>query len=213
MDNQQSSTNSGSQLSSQGYGLGISIGILVFALTNLNVSSDGSRTTVNRNNNRDYSGNTGSYNIIGSGNIINNNCCHDGGKDLCNTHDQILQCLYTSRYEEHRDRVRAPVEGTCTWVTEHSKYKDWLEGGVSGVLWLSADPGCGKSVIASYLVKHLESRPDAIVCYFFFKDDSEEQRSATFALCAVLHQIFKRRPHLIEFAREEFKAKGKGFTE
>ncbi|PWW74296.1 NACHT-ANK domain protein transcript variant 1 [Tuber magnatum] len=126
---------------------------------------------------------------------------------------EMLQYLYTSRYEEHRRRVQKPVEGTCSWVMEHPKYKDWLEKKTSGLLWLSADPGCGKSAIASFLVGHLQSRPDTIVCYFFFKDDSDEQRSAPFALCAILHHIFRKRERLIEFAGEAFKARGIKFTQ
>src|SRR5207237_3576997 len=118
------------------------------------------------------------------------------------------QCLYTSKYGKHWDRVREPVQGTCTWVTEHSKYRDWLEKRKPGLLWLSADPGCGKSVIASFLIKHLKMHSDAIVCYFFFKDDSEEQRSAEYALCAILHQLFMQRKPLSKFAQEAFEAKG-----
>ncbi|PWW75032.1 hypothetical protein C7212DRAFT_358601 [Tuber magnatum] len=125
---------------------------------------------------------------------------------------EILQCLYTSVYESHRGRVREPAGGTCTWVTEHPKYKDWLEKKTSGLLWLSADLGCGKSVIASFLVTHLKIQTNAIVCYFFFKDDSEEQKSAASALCAILHQLSRQRNTLCIYAEEAFKAKGKRFT-
>ncbi|PWW73855.1 hypothetical protein C7212DRAFT_365485 [Tuber magnatum] len=106
-----------------------------------------------------------------------------------------------------------PVEGTCTWVTEHPRYKDWVEEGAASLLWLSGDPGYGKSVIASFLITHLTTRRDAIVCYFFFKDDSEEQRSATFALCSILHQLFVQRNSLCIYAEGAFEAKGKRFTE
>ncbi|PWW74705.1 hypothetical protein C7212DRAFT_283300 [Tuber magnatum] len=127
--------------------------------------------------------------------------------------ENILQCLYTSSYGEHWGRVRDPVEGTCTWVTEHPRYKNWLEEKSAALLWLSADPGCGKSVTASFLIKHLKTRADTIVCYFFFKDDYADQRSPKFALCAILHQLFTQRKHLCGYAEQEFKAKGKGFTE
>ncbi|PWW74073.1 hypothetical protein C7212DRAFT_359329 [Tuber magnatum] len=124
-----------------------------------------------------------------------------------------MQCLYSSGYEEHRGRVRTPVEGTCTWVTEHPKYREWFENKTSGVLWLSGDPGCGKSVIASFLITHLKAQTDATVCYFFFKDDSEEQRSASSALCAVLHQLFFQNKSLHVYAQEAFDAKGRRFTQ
>src|SRR5205807_7291185 len=139
----------------------------------------GSSSAVPRSIHGDYGGNTCDNNTYGS---FNTNYIIHGGTSSSMSHAEILQCLYTSRYEDQRRRVREPVEGTCSWVTEHPKYKDWLEKKTSGLLWLSADPGCGKSVIASFLVEQLQRRPGAIVCYFFFKDDSDEQRSATFAL-------------------------------
>ncbi|PWW75226.1 NACHT-ANK domain protein transcript variant 3 [Tuber magnatum] len=151
----------------------------------------------------DYSGNVGDNNIYGSGNIIH----YHGDTNL---YDQILQCLYRGGYEEQRKRVREAVEGTCT---EHPRYKDWLETKTSGLLWLSGDPGCGKSVIASFLVKHLKTHSNATICYFFFKDDSDEQKNATFALCAILHQMFKKRNSLVRFAEKEFKANSSKFAQ
>src|SRR5205807_10584826 len=114
----------------------------------------------------DYSGNTGNNNTYGSGNTYH----YHGGTNSPPSYAEIMQCLYTSVYESHRDRIRKPVVGTCTWVTEHAKFKDWVGKKTSSLLWLSADPGCGKSVIASFLVDHLKTRPDTVVCYFFFKD-------------------------------------------
>ncbi|RPA92064.1 hypothetical protein L873DRAFT_1794466 [Choiromyces venosus 120613-1] len=157
-----------------------------------------------------HSGNSGDHNITVSGSTININ---QGDANPAGNHAKILQCLYTSQYESHRDRVPEPVEGTCTWVTEHPKYKDWWEKETSGLLWLSGDPGCGKSVTASFLVTYLKNQPNAIVCYFFFRDDSEEQRSATFALCAILHQLFSQRKSLCRYAEEAFECKGKRFVE
>ncbi|PWW72234.1 NACHT-ANK domain protein transcript variant 4 [Tuber magnatum] len=157
----------------------------------------------------DYTGNTGDNNNFNSGNTNNN---YYGDTHL-SMEDRILRCLYTSGYESHRMRVRGPVEGTCAWVTEHPRYKEWLEKKTSGLLWLSADPGYGKSVIASFLVGHLGTHSNAAVCYFFFKDDSDEQRSATFALCAILHQLFVRRKPLCRYAEPAFRAKDSRFAE
>ncbi|PWW76064.1 hypothetical protein C7212DRAFT_280259 [Tuber magnatum] len=169
----------------------------------------GPSLTANSNNQGNYSGNTNSNNS-NYNNTININ---HSDTSPSRKHTEILQCLYTSSYESHRDRVPEPVEGTCTWVTEHQKYLDWSAKKTSGLLWLSADPGCGKSVIASFLVTHLKNQRNAIVCYFFFKDDSNEQKSATFALCAILHQLFSQRTHLCKYAEEAFKTKGAKFTE
>ena len=59
---------------------------------------------------------------------------------------------------------------------------------------MTADPGCGKSVLSRALVDErlLDSAPiDTTICSFFFKDTSEDQRSLVNALAALLHQLFK----------------------
>jgi ankyrin repeat protein len=62
------------------------------------------------------------------------------------------------------------------------------------MLWVSADPGCGKSVLARHLVdSELPTTISRTTCYFFFKDDFDDQRSVTSALCCILHQLFTER--------------------
>src|SRR5947207_3768346 len=108
---------------------------------------------------------------------------------------KCLQYLYSSDYESHRRRNPDRVQGTCEWFLRHGKYQYWSQEQKSSLLWVSADPGCGKSVLASFLVDELkspESQRDlsGTVCFFFFKDDNDKQKSAAFALCALLHQLF-----------------------
>jgi hypothetical protein len=82
---------------------------------------------------------------------------------------------------------------------------------------VSADPGCGKSVLASFLVDQFQSSktrtglPET-VCYFFFKDDAVEQKKALYALSAILHQIYAAQPGLLRHALEESQAKGSSKT-
>lgn len=83
---------------------------------------------------------------------------------------------------------------------------------------MSADPGYGKSVLASFLVDEFnnpesQSILPTTVCFFFYKDGYEEQNNAQSALCALLHQLFKAKTPLIKHAMKELKAKGQKFTE
>ncbi|KAF2147969.1 purine and uridine phosphorylase, partial [Myriangium duriaei CBS 260.36] len=94
------------------------------------------------------------------------------------------------------------VDGTCLWVLQHPRYIQWTKGKVSPVLWISADPGCGKSVLARSLVDQdlrVSVPTSSSICYFFFKDNSEQNKLST-ALCAVLHQLFTQQPELIRHA-------------
>jgi hypothetical protein len=77
------------------------------------------------------------------------------------------------------------------------------------MLWISADPGCGKSVLTSFLVDAQPTHNSrATICYFFFKDDNDQQRKSNFAIAAILHQIYTSQPSLIKHALKWHQAKG-----
>ena len=107
-------------------------------------------------------------------------------------------------YEWYKNRVEDRVEGTCTWFLNHKHFQEWLDQD-SGPLLVSADPGCGKSVLAKYLIDHQLPR-SATICYFFFKD--QDQNTIKQALCALLHQLFSHKPSLIRHAMPHYEKNG-----
>ncbi|KAK5660882.1 hypothetical protein OQA88_12253 [Cercophora sp. LCS_1] len=122
-----------------------------------------------------------------------------------------LSTFRTSDYEAHKARNPPAVLGTCIWILEHEKYQAWVQTSGPSLLWLSADPGCGKSVLASFLVDHYRScLSNTNICYFFFKADNAEQNDATFALSAALHQLYSHQPELIEVARKSLETEHRG---
>ncbi|KAL6700546.1 hypothetical protein J3F84DRAFT_392590 [Trichoderma pleuroticola] len=112
-------------------------------------------------------------------------------------------------YEWYKDRVEKKVENTCLWFLQHERFQTWLKQ-ESGPLLVSADPGCGKSVLARHLVDEVLPRPGTTVCYFFFKD--QDQNTVRQALCALLHQLFGQKPYLIKYAIEEYRKDGPGLN-
>jgi ankyrin repeat protein len=73
---------------------------------------------------------------------------------------------------------------------------------------VTADPGCGKSVLSKSLIgEELKSHESRSTCYFFFKDN-DEQNSLKDALCSLLHQLFSYRPHLLSHAIPSFNRNG-----
>jgi len=110
-------------------------------------------------------------------------------------------------YEWYKNRVDDRVEGTCQWFLKHEHFIRWSKQ-ESGPLLVSADPGCGKSVLAKHLIDQVlpNIKPTASVCYFFFKD--RDQNTARQALCALLHQLFLCKPHLIRHAMPSFTSDG-----
>lgn len=109
-------------------------------------------------------------------------------------------------YEWYKDRVEERVQDTCLWFLKHEHFQDWLKQ-ESGPLLVTADPGCGKSVLAKYLVDHYLPR-SITICYFFFKD--KDQNTIRQALCALLHQLFSQKQCLIKHAMLQFCKDGQG---
>lgn len=100
------------------------------------------------------------------------------------------------------------MDGTCTWVLDSPQYLHWWESDHNHILWISADPGCGKSVLARSLIDIDITKSGASVCYFFFKNNEEQNNLAT-TLCAILHQLLAMQPDLLQLALESWKLNGK----
>ncbi|VUC21709.1 unnamed protein product [Clonostachys rosea] len=123
-------------------------------------------------------------------------------KDLSgleNYKKSILHLLYPfgSEFEVQKDRNPERIAGTCEWFIKHERFQHWRETQSSSLLWVSADPGCGKSVLAKCLVDEFCLKSGITTCYFFFKDALQSQSEVTDALRCLLYQIFHQQPTLL----------------
>ncbi|KAJ8063446.1 hypothetical protein OCU04_008662 [Sclerotinia nivalis] len=140
-------------------------------------------------------------------------------KQLRRTDDEekCLQSFRTTNYETQKNLNPKREEDTCLWCLKDPKFLDWRDKSSSRLLWVTADPGCGKSVLSRALVDERLFEQEAngtIICYFFFKDTSEKQRSPASALSALLHQLFisEKGAKLIKHAMPAFHENEKHFS-
>ncbi|KAJ5248263.1 hypothetical protein N7497_008324 [Penicillium chrysogenum] len=122
-----------------------------------------------------------------------------------------------SDYEGYKDFNRLRVQGTCEWFFNDEKFCKWRDSNTSGLLWLSAGPGCGKSILSRALIDERRlslNVTTSTVCHFFFKDGYEDRMYSVNALCAVLHQLFSHDPSgaLIKLALPAHKNYGKSLV-
>jgi hypothetical protein len=105
----------------------------------------------------------------------------------------------TSSYDDFKNINPKRANGTCEWFLRHDNFRNWKESDRDDLLWLSAHPGCGKSVLSRMLVDE-RLVGCASVCHFFFKESAKqnEQNKATTAICALLNQLFHQRQKLLE---------------
>ena len=129
------------------------------------------------------------------------------GWKMSRVESECLETLRTVDYESDKSRIADRVKGTCKWFTTHNKYRSWLHETHSRLLWVTADPGCGKSVLSKFLVNNYIDNAaigTTSICYFFFRDGSEKNQDGTNALCALLHQLFYQKRALIRHALPAF---------
>ena len=116
---------------------------------------------------------------------------------------QKMTGRFNSGCKSYMERLnRKPVEGTCGWFQKNEKFQKWIENDCS-LLIVTADAGCGKSVLSRYLVESLLPRecPHWIVCHFFFKDQSDQKALGT-GLSCVIHQLLSQTESLSERAEK-----------
>jgi hypothetical protein len=114
-------------------------------------------------------------------------------------------------------------QGTLGWVLEHGRYKHWIhldDTDNSRFLWISGNPGCGKTVLSKFL---LDSVEDSVktqglarkqpVLYFFFDDKYDKQKSAVSLLRTLLHQILEQLPALIDHVMPYYISQGTNMVE
>ncbi|KAJ5806268.1 uncharacterized protein N7503_003870 [Penicillium pulvis] len=131
--------------------------------------------------------------------------------------DKERKCVQMFRqsnpYENQKNRTPKRVFETGKWFLENDKFLDWREKEGPDLLWMSAKPGSGKSVLVKTMIDEglvtLSHQKLSAVCYFFFKDISPYQRSALSAMSAILHQLFSAFPSLVKHALSPYDLNGR----
>ncbi|KAJ5999891.1 hypothetical protein N7481_000300 [Penicillium waksmanii] len=120
---------------------------------------------------------------------------------LTDQQQRCHQAFKIGNYTNQKNINPERAEGTCQWALQSPEYVRWRESCGNELLWVSADPGCGKSVLARSIIDNFSeaSSFSVTIIYFFFKDN-DEQNTLCSALCTILHQLFSQRPHLLQHA-------------
>ncbi|KAJ5199305.1 Tetratricopeptide-like helical [Penicillium cf. griseofulvum] len=106
------------------------------------------------------------------------------------TNANLRRLLQPSRTSEDRYTTmnRNRVKQTGDWIRDETEFTDWITG-KKPVLWISGNPGAGKSYIATNMIHYLKQEPDVSLGFFFFKDDNTTTRSTHQALRDIAFQI------------------------
>lgn len=105
------------------------------------------------------------------------------------------------------------VPGTCEWIQRNSVFIDWLNR-ESQLLWLSAGPGKGKSMMSLYLLEVIERRArmshnNEILIFYFFTERNDHKRNTGCAMLrSLIYQILEHAPVFIQSILPKLQLRG-----
>ncbi|KAF2279455.1 uncharacterized protein EI97DRAFT_492076 [Westerdykella ornata] len=121
----------------------------------------------------------------------------------------LLNSMYLAEYKAQLPR---PVQGTCSWILSHPAYLSWLTAEENRLLWVTGEPGCGKTMLSAYVTDHLSlgnAGPVKPQIFFFFCDDTvKSQRDAIAILRGILYQILQQHRKLIKHVKSRLELDG-----
>ncbi|KAK1478787.1 NACHT and TPR domain-containing protein, partial [Colletotrichum abscissum] len=114
---------------------------------------------------------------------------------LSSNRDKLKKILQPSVYpvDTYTALDRTRTAGTCEWILQDPALQAWIAGDVR-FLWISGNPGTGKSYLTSRMVswgRDLldEQQTTSMMGYFFFRQNNPESRSVVQAIKDMAYQI------------------------
>ncbi|KAH8759189.1 hypothetical protein BGZ57DRAFT_801794 [Hyaloscypha finlandica] len=70
------------------------------------------------------------------------------------------------------------MEGTCTWLVDTPEFETWMFARLPtpAMLWIHGPPGVGKSVLSSFIIRHLKQHNMPCQFFFFRHSDLSKRR-------------------------------------
>lgn len=116
------------------------------------------------------------------------------------------------------DEYHQKVEGSCEWIDERDDFQDWRDSANDfldekakslaknpSVIWVHANPGTGKTVLAAHVVSELQEF-QAECAYYFFHTGTKAARSLAEFLRSIAYQMAVSnaavRERLVKLCRE-----------
>ncbi|KAI0521378.1 hypothetical protein F5B22DRAFT_571235 [Xylaria bambusicola] len=101
-------------------------------------------------------------------------------------------------YNSEDDLITAEAsktEGTCEWITSVDSFEGWRDSLAEEPMlyWLTGEPGSGKTVLATHIIRHLQNM-GADVSYHFFQYGRRSHQTISGFLRQIAYQMALRHP-------------------
>ena len=132
---------------------------------------------------------------------------------LSEAEKQCIVAFNAGNMSDYMAELPKPVEGTCQWILKQPQYVSWSKKEEHALLWITGNPGCGKTILSAFLTNHIKAtladQPHASVCSFFCDDKITAQRDSRAILQGLIHQMLRRRPSLVKYIKQAYENQGR----
>ncbi|KAI9803679.1 MAG: hypothetical protein M1833_000591 [Piccolia ochrophora] len=119
----------------------------------------------------------------------------------------------TAQENEFYRLCKIRYAATCDWASSETKVSSWFdERQGPQTLWVTGNPGSGKSVLCAYIIEQMEARHDSTVAYYICNYHNPKGTCVR-ALRITMAQILRANQDLLPFVCETYIAKGKNPSE
>lgn len=115
----------------------------------------------------------------------------------------LLSTVYPST--NYNKAIEQRHEGTGLWFIHSEKFSTWKEQSDS-ILWLYSIPGCGKTVLTSLIIHHLEqdSPPESVLLYFFFDFGDHKKQNTENMIRSLICQLYQQEDRVRQDLEDAF---------
>jgi WD40 repeat protein len=113
---------------------------------------------------------------------------------------QTLLAMKTLPEDDHLYFQHQRMPGSCEWILEDAKFVSWFKdcSMKPRVIWLYGVPGCGKSILTSYIVDHIRDEYSFPCQFVYLRAPDGSKRSINYLLRSLAYQAACQFP---EFGR------------
>ncbi|KAI5460978.1 WD40-repeat-containing domain protein [Mariannaea sp. PMI_226] len=130
--------------------------------------------------------------------------------------DKDKQCLKDLRETDPRDdktRIQDTKGGllrdSYRWILHHDDFQRWRNDPQSQLLWITGDPGKGKTMLLCGVLDELEKEHGTSLSYFLCQATEARLSNATAVLRGLIYLLVEKQPSLISYVREKYDHAGK----
>ena len=105
-----------------------------------------------------------------------------------------------------RDDISNPFHTTCTWLSHHTFYLEWLQQR-HGPLWIKGKAGSGKSTLLKHalIMAEQEKRHNSVIVSWFFNGRGAPMQKNLLGLyMSLLHQLLRHFPEQLDILTSTF---------